>query len=149
LKRIYRIAAKIVLSGIIGLLLFILSIYSIGFILPASDHMDVVEGWAAGFLMIMGVACSMFLSGAIAMMLSYKDISSSLDILSIPFFSGLVTAIIPFMILILLGSYAIDLFYIGLLALLICLILSLLGGLLTYVLMNLLGKIRKYISGRA
>jgi len=143
LKRTYRIAAKVIVSGIIGLLLFILSVFLIDIIMPASDHPDVVEGWAAGFLMITGAACSMFLSGAIAMMLSYKDISSSLEIISIPVFSGLIAAILPFLIIVLLGTYAIGLFYLGLIVLLVCLLISFTGGLLTYIIIKLIGKIRQ------
>jgi hypothetical protein len=141
-KRTYRIAAKVIASGIFGILLFIISIYLIGFIMPANDHPDVVDGWAAGFLMITGAACSMFLSGAIAMMLSYKDISSALETISIPVFSGLITAIIPFLIIVLLGTYEIGLFYLGLMVIFICLLISLFGGLFTYIIIKLMGKLR-------
>ena len=143
MKRTYRIAVKVIASGIIGLIIFILSMYLMSFFMPASDHPDVVEGWAAGFLMIIGAACSMFLSGAIAMILSYKDISSSLEIITIPVFSGLITVIFPFMIVVILGLNAIGLFYLGLIVLFVCLLLSFLGGLLTYIIIKLISKIRQ------
>jgi hypothetical protein len=144
LKRTYRIAAKVVASGIIGILLFILiSIFLIAFIPTNDDPRGAMEGWPVGFLIIASAICSIFLSGAIVMMVSYTDISSRLEIILIPVFSGLITSIIPLLIAMLLGLRSIGLIYIGIIVLLVCLAISVLGGLLAYIVLSLIRKIRQ------
>lgn len=138
------IATKAIASGVIGILLFILiSLFLIVFIPTNDDPRNAGEGWPLGFLLIAGAVCSIFLSGAIVMMLSYKDISSRLEIILIPVFSGLITAIIPLLIAVLLGLRSIGFVYIGIIILFVCLVISVLGGLLMYMVIKLIGKIRK------
>ena len=144
LKRTYRIALKVFASGIIGILLFILiSLLLIAFIPTNDDPRGAMEGWPIGFLIIASAICSIFLSGAIVMIASYKDISSRLDIISIPVFSGLITSIVPIFIAIIFGLTSISLLYIVIIVLFVCLLISFLGGLLTYILLSFVRKIRQ------
>ena len=144
MKRTYRIAVKVIASGIIGILLFLLiSLFLIVFVPTNDDPRNAVEGWPVGFLIIASAVCSIFLSGMIVMLLSYKDISSPLEIISIPIFSGLIASIIPLLIAMLLGLSSISLLYIDIIILFVCLVISFLGGLSMYLILNLIGKIRQ------
>ena len=77
------------------------------------------------------------------MMVSYKDISSRLEIILIPVFSGLITAILPVLFAVILGLGSIDFLYIAIIVMFICLLIAFLGGLLAYIVLSLIRKIRQ------
>ena len=76
------------------------------------------------------------------MVVSYKYISSRLEIILIPVFSGLITAILPVLIAVTLAFGSTDFLYIAIIVMFICLIIAFLGGLLAYIVLSLIRKIR-------
>jgi hypothetical protein len=137
MKKRYYVVGKVISSGVLGIFLFIALFYLYSVMNPPSPQPDVVEGWAAGFSMILAAALCMFVSGALAMFLTFDDVSSSRYALTVPLFSGLITVSVPLLIVFLLGLYALELLFIGLIVIALCLIIAELGGLIVYVLLSI------------
>lgn len=135
MDRKHRIFWKVVGSGLLGIGIFVVLFAVAIMLLPRSDHPDVVQGWAAGFLLIIDVALSMFLSGAIAMFLTFNDNPSWKYDLAVPFCSGLIAAIPALLLALLFALFSPGMFVFSMIIILICLAIAELGGLTVYAVM--------------
>jgi hypothetical protein len=143
LDRKHRIFWKAVGSGLLGIGIFVSLLFLAAMIIPKPEHPDVPDGFLAGFLMIADVAVAMFLSGAIAMFLTFKDISSWKYGLAVPFFSGMVASIPALLIAILFALFSLGLFFISLFVIFLCLIIAELGGISVYVILSAVTAFKK------
>lgn len=137
MKRTHDLAGKIFSSGVMGIILFLAALFLYSSLVPSDPRHDVPEGFAAGFFMILAAAFSMFMAGALAMFLTFNNISSFKLALAIPLLSGLVAAVVPLLMVIILGLFSLGLFIIGLIVILICLLIAESGGLIVYGLLSL------------
>jgi hypothetical protein len=139
-----RIAGKVIVSvaiaGGIGIGLFIGILLLMSFLMPAGDHHDVVEGWAAAMFLIIGMLSGIFCSGVVAILLTFDDLKSLKEALVVSFFAGLVAMTIPFLIGAALGTYSAGIFYLCLAVIVFCIMLSVAGGLVTFVILSYLRK---------
>jgi|AGTN01.1.fsa_nt_gi hypothetical protein len=133
MDRTLKIFWKALGSGLLGIGVFVILLLIISMLLPRRDYTDIPDGFAAGFLLILNVAISMFFSGAIAIFLTYKDDSPLKYVLAVPLFSGLVTSIPALLIALVLALVSIGLFLISLIVILICLLIAEAGGLIVYI----------------
>jgi hypothetical protein len=140
MKKICRVTGKVIASGLLGIILFLASIYLGAALTPASDHPDVVEGWAAAMLLIIGMLLAIFLSGIVAVLLTFKDISSLKEALAVTFFSALIAMMAPLLLGIFLGTYSAGLFYLCLAVVVFCIILSMAGGIAVFLLLRFLKR---------
>jgi hypothetical protein len=144
MKPAYRIILKTVVSGLVGVGLILLSFYLEPLFSPPSEHPDVVDGWAAGAFMLVGMLVAMFLSGVIAVILTFNDLSSKKQATYVSLGSGLITALLPLLIAILFSFYAFGLFAICFGSILASLLLSVVGGLSVYLLLSFIYRRRIY-----
>jgi hypothetical protein len=149
-KKIYRVAGKTILAGLTGNALFVASLFLMTYLVPPSDRPDVVEGWGVAFLMIIGMLLSIFLSGVIGVLLTFKDISRLRGAILVSFFSGAITTIIPLLIGAILGMHYFSLFLLCLSVIIFCDILAIAGGILIFLLLSYLRKrkIKRQTSGQ-
>jgi len=149
-----RIAGKVIVSvaiaGGIGIGLFIGILFLTAFLMPASDHRDVVEGWAAAMFLVIGMLSGIFCSGVVAILLTFDDLKSLKEALAVSFFAGLAAMTIPLLIGAALGTHSAGLFYLCLVVIVFCIMLSVAGGLVTFVILSYLRKrkIKRQTSGQ-
>ena len=148
MKRSYRIAGKVIASGLIGCASFVAWLFVIPALTPRSDRVDVVEGWGVAMLLIIGMLLFIFLSGVLSVVLTFGDISKPGEAFLVSFSSGAMTTVIPLLFGVLLGFYVFGLFLLCLVVLIACNLLAVLGGLLTFLLLSYLKK-RKMGRGRS
>jgi peptidoglycan/LPS O-acetylase OafA/YrhL len=142
----YRIAGKVVesvvISGGIGLVLFVAFLFLASFLMPASGHPDVVDGRVTALFLIIGISLAIFSSGVIAILLTFNDLKSLKEALAVSFFSGLVATIAPLLIGAVLGTHNAGIFYLCLVVVVFCIMLSIAGGLVTFLILSCLKKRR-------
>ena len=149
----YRTAGKVivsvVISGGIGIGLFIAFLFLSSYLMPASDHQDVVDGWVAAMFLIIGMLLGIFCSGVVAILLTFNDLKSLKEALAVSFFAGLVAMIIPLLIGAALGTQSAGIFYLCLVVIAFCIMLSVAGGLVTFLILSYLRKrkIKRQTSG--
>jgi hypothetical protein len=129
-----KMAGKVIFAGIAGMGIFIVLIFLAAILVPKPAVPDVPDGFLAGFLMLISVVIAMFASGALAVLLAFKDITSFRYVLFIPLCSGLVTSIVPLLFALLFALFSLGLLVIALIAIAICLAISVIGGLVMYLL---------------
>lgn len=137
MKRTYRIAGKIVISGVIGVLVFIASIVLASYLLVSynlarNPDPGVLDGGPAIMCIQLGIVLSIFLSGVLSALLTFNDVATLRDVIRISLFSSLIATIIPLLIGALMGLDSADIFGLCLVVVFIGLALSVLGGVVTY-----------------
>ncbi len=152
MKRSYRIAGRVIVSGVLGNAMFIGSIFLASYLTPDSGPpYDVVEGWTAAMSLIIGMLLSIFLSGVIGVLLTFNDISTIREASVVSFLPGAITTIFPLLIGAILGIHAFSLFMLCLSVVIACDILATVGGILTFLLLSYLNKrkMRRNMPGEA
>lgn len=137
MKLTWPIAGKIVVSGISGILVFAASIVIASYLLVSynlarNPDPGVLDGGPAILCIQLGIVLSIFLSGVLSALLTFKDVATSGDVVRISLFSGLIPAIIPLFIGALMGLDSTGIFGLCLVVVFIGLALSVLGGVATY-----------------
>jgi hypothetical protein len=143
MKKTNVLAGKIIFSGVIGIILFLAALFLYSSLVPSDPRHDVPEGFAAGFFMILAAAFSVFIAGALAIFLTFNDISSLKLAFIIPLLSGLVAAVVPLLMVIILGLFSLGLLIIGLAVIMISLLIAELGGLVVFMILSLMKALKK------
>lgn len=127
-------------SGLTGIGLILLSFYLYPLISPPSEHPDVVEGWAAGVFILIAMAIALFISGALSVFLTFRDLSSLKYAIYVSICSGSIASLLSFLIALILATYAFGLFVLCFGTILASILLAVLGGLSTYFLLSFLRR---------
>lgn len=140
MERTYRIAGKVIVSGLIGVGIMVFSIAFFGLTKPVGGGESFGTDIAAGLLQITGVACGMFASGAISVLLTSGDIRFPWEAISFSLYSGCIAATPMLLICAVIGLNGSSLFPVCLLGTLICILLSVAGGYVAYMTIPIFNK---------